>query len=181
MARIEFTERVTPVDPPFAIALLDFDERQKVRNLVTTTSGDAVGVFIERGTSLKHGDHLRSKEGLVLRIEAAPEPLSVVRSSDARSLVRAAYHLGNRHMRLEIGVDYVAYQTDYVLDDMIRNLGFEIISEKRAFEPESGAYSRGEHDGAHGHSHGHGILKHGGHGGAGHGHAHGPRHKHSHA
>lgn len=145
MARIEFSRRVASVESPYAVARLVFDERQKVRNLIMTTAGEAVGVFIERGTSLKHGDHLASQDGLVLCIDAAPEPVSVVRGANSRALTRAAYHLGNRHVRLEIGSGYVAYQTDHVLDAMIRNLGFDLVTEQRAFEPEPGAYAHSDH------------------------------------
>lgn len=152
MTRLEFSQRVAPVDPPYAVARLDFDERQKVRNLVVTSTGESVGVFIERGTSLKHGDHLANEEGLVLRIEAAAELLSVVRSTNALALTRAAYHLGNRHMRLEIGPEYLAYQADPVLDEMVERLGLEVGRELRAFEPEPGAYTSA------GHSHSHSRL-----------------------
>lgn len=151
MTRIEFTRRVAFVEAPYAVACLDFDERQKTRNLIVTTAGETVGVLLERGTSLKHGDHLESRDGLVLRVEAALEPISVVRSTSALALARAAYHLGNRHVRLEIGADYVAYQADHVLDEMIEHLGFLLSTEHRAFEPEPGAYAHGEP--AHAHSH----------------------------
>jgi urease accessory protein len=165
-----FTQRTATAQPDL-VALLDFDERQRAQGRVTTTSGIDVGIFIERGTSLKHLDHLRSADGTVLRIEAKAERLSVVAASDPRELTRAAYHLGNRHVRLEIGTDFVAFQEDHVLDDMVRALGFEIRHEFRCFEPEPGAYHK------HGHSHGDGHE----HGHAGHSHAHGHAHEHGHA
>jgi len=163
-----FTERVAKAKANL-VAELDFDERQRAQGRAITTSGEAVGIFIERGTSLKHGDHLRSVDGAVLRIDAKPELLSVVAAALPRDLTRAAYHLGNRHVRLEVGPSSLAYQADHVLDDMVRTLGFEVTQELRPFEPEPGAYHRHSHDDGHGHSHGDAH---------GHGHAHGHDHHH---
>jgi urease accessory protein len=161
-----FTERVAGAKAADLVAELDFDDRQRAQGRAITTSGEAVGIFIERGSSLKHGDHLRSVDGAILRIEAKPEQLSVVAAAQPRDLARAAYHLGNRHVRLEIGLTFVAYQADHVLDDMVRTLGFEVTQELRPFEPEPGAYHRHahSHDDGHGHGHSHGHA---------HGHAHG--------
>lgn len=155
------------------VALLDFDERQRAQGRVTTTSGEDVGVFIERGTSLKHLDQLRAADGTVLRIEAKPERLSIVFATDPRELTRAAYHLGNRHVRLEIGDAFVAFQEDHVLDDMVRALGFEVQHELRPFEPEPGAYHK-HGDGGHTHAHAHAHSDHG------HAHSHAHSHSHSH-
>ena len=156
-----FAERVEALQADLFVEL-DFDERQKAQNRVVTTSGEAVGLFIERGTSLGHLDQLRSTDGTVLAIVAKPERLSVVEALVPRDLTRAAYHLGNRHVRLEIGPTFLAYQADHVLDDMVRTLGFEVKHDLRPFEPEGGAYHRGhahghdhDHDHDHGHAHGH--------------------------
>ncbi len=162
-----FAERVAPAQADL-VAELDFDERQRAQGRVVTTSGEAVGIFIERGTSLKHLDHLRSSDGAILRVEAKPERLSVVETTLGTDLTRAAYHLGNRHVRLEIGQSFVAFQEAHVLDDMVRALGFEVRHEARPFEPEGGAYHRGHgHDHEPAHSHDHGPS---------HGHGHGSSH-----
>jgi len=155
------------------VAELDFDDRQKAQNRVITTSGEAVGLFIERGSSLKDGDRLSSNDGTVLRIAAKAERLSLVRASDLSELTRAAYHLGNRHVRLELGPNFLAYQADYVLDDLVRQLGFEVTEVVRPFEPAPGAYHRHghAHEPAHEHEHEHEHE---------HGHAHGHSHGHAH-
>ncbi|GAB4512235.1 MAG: hypothetical protein Tsb0020_30200 [Haliangiales bacterium] len=94
---------------------------------------------------LRDGDRLRTDTGLVVRVVAAAEALSVVRVSGARALARACYHLGNRHVPVEIGADWARYQRDHVLDDMLRGLGLEVRHEEAPFQPEAGAYGGGHH------------------------------------
>ena len=132
---------------------LPFDERKKGRLRATTTSGAEVGIFVERGEVLRDGSLLASESGEVYQIIAAPEEVTSAHAHDARLFARACYHLGNRHVPLQIGADWLRYQRDYVLDDMLVQLGLHIHHESAPFEPESGAY--GEH-GGHRHSHVHG-------------------------
>lgn len=175
----ELSERVAPVSRPEGIIRLSFDDRQRVRQRTYTVAGEEVGIFIERGTSLKGGDHLRSADGAVYLIEALPERVSHV-SVSGLDQARVAYHLGNRHVKVELGDGWVRYQVDSVLDDMVRRLGFEVTVVLAPFEPEGGAYSHGHGAVAFevGHHH-HPALVHGhSHHGHGHGHGHGHHHEH---
>lgn len=102
--------------------------------------GREAGVFLERGESLKHGDLLVSDDGILVRVEAAPERVSTVMSQDPHLLARACYHLGNRHVALQIEPQRLRYLHDHVLDDMVRGLGLAVIVDYAPFEPEPGAY-----------------------------------------
>jgi urease accessory protein len=116
---------------------------------VTLDDGREAGVFLARGDRLRHGDLLASNDGLVVRVEAAPERLSIVVSSDPNQLARACYHLGNRHVALQIEPGRLRYLHDHVLDDMMCGLGLAVTVEDGPFEPEPGAY--GGPAQAHGH------------------------------
>jgi urease accessory protein len=135
------------------VLCLPFDIRQKSRFTAALADGTEVGVILARGQVLRHGDCLASVCGRVVRIEAAPEPVSTVYCTDATLLARVCYHLGNRHVPLEIGAGFARYRHDHVLDDMVRGLGVEPASEQAPFEPEAGAYGGGHHH--HGHDHAH--------------------------
>ncbi|MBQ0720238.1 MAG: urease accessory protein UreE [Gammaproteobacteria bacterium] len=137
--------------------ILTYDERKKSRFKAETTSGELLGVILPRGRVLRGGDLLADEAGALVRIVAAPESLSRVSGDDPRSLTRAAYHLGNRHMPLQVGDGWLSYQHDHVLDDMVRGLGLQVAMIDAAFEPEEGAYSAHSQGAAgHGHnSHGH--------------------------
>ncbi len=112
-------------------------------------SGEEVGLFLERGSSLRGGDILSSDDNFTVLIQAADELLSVVYCNDSLQLARLCYHLGNRHVDLQISSDHLCYPHDHVLDKMIQGLGFAPVVIHTPFEPETGAYS----DGGHGHSH----------------------------
>ncbi len=142
---IDFAQICCQPETPTDEIFLPFEERRKSRNRVVCRSGDVVGIVLERGTILKDGDCLRSETGKVILVRAASEPLSVVRTSKAIDLARAAYHLGNRHVLLQIRADDVSYQKDHVLDQMITKLGFSVTHEHIPFEPESGAYHSHPH------------------------------------
>jgi urease accessory protein len=134
-----------------------FDLRQRSRVRVTLASGVEAGLFLERGTVLRHGDCLRTRCGRVVRVEAAPEQVLTVRADSPTALLRAAYHLGNRHVLLQIGPDWLRLGFDPVLRDMLAGLGVRVIEEEAPFEPEAGAYHgvhahrNGDGDHAHGH------------------------------
>jgi urease accessory protein len=130
---------------------LPIDLRTRSRLKVTLDDGRAAGLFLPRGQILRGGDLLLGSDGLVIRIEAAAETVSTVHCDDALALARACYHLGNRHVPLQINADWVRYQHDHVLDDMVRGLGLAVTVTSAPFEPEAGAYSSASH--AHSHHH----------------------------
>lgn len=107
--------------------------------------------MLPRGTVLRGGNLLCAENGLVVSVKAADEPVSTVSSTDPQLLSRAAYHLGNRHVAVEVGATWVRYLQDHVLDDMVESLGLKVLHEMQPFEPEAGAYHGGGHNH---HSHG---------------------------
>jgi urease accessory protein len=132
--------------------VLPFDLRCRSRFRARLVSGEEVGVVLERGKVLRGGDLLLANDGRVVEITAAPETVSSVRAADPSQLARAAYHLGNRHVSLQIGDGWLRYRHDHVLDDMLHGLGLQVIVEDAPFEPEAGAYggkSGPEHDHSH--------------------------------
>jgi len=132
-----------------------FELRQRSRLVAALDSGRQVALALPRGHVLRGGARLGAEDGSVIGVRAADEELSVVRSSDPAALVRAAYHLGNRHVALQIDAGALSYLHDQVLDDMLRGLGLEPRVEHRPFEPEAGAYGRGGHHHEHDHDHHH--------------------------
>lgn len=113
--------------------------RQRSRQRLILPSGLEAGLFLPRGTVLRHGDLLMSAEEAPVRVEALPEPLSRVRCASGHDLARACCHLGNRHAPMEIGVDFVQYLEDRVLDELVAGLGFAVEHLCAPFEPEAGA------------------------------------------
>jgi urease accessory protein len=133
--------------------VLPFEQRSRSRFRAQLLSGEEVGVVLTRGQILRGGDLLLTDDGQVVEVGAAPEWVSTVRAADAPLLARVAYHLGNRHVALQIGDGWLRYGHDHVLDDMVRGLGAQLTVEQAPFEPEGGAYH--EHgDAGHGHTHG---------------------------
>lgn len=144
------TERIPPQPQADAELALPFELRQKSRLRTRLPDGEEVGLFLDRGSVLRGGDCLRGEDGRVLRIVARPEAVLEVRCRDGRELARAAYHLGNRHVMLEVGPDYLRLLDDYVLRDLLVQLGAELVALEAPFEPEAGAYAGTPH--AHGES-----------------------------
>lgn len=141
---------------PDASLTLPFELRQRSRLRARLDDGEEVGLFLPRGRVLRHGDCLRTDDGRVIEVRASPEMVSTVHASDALDLLRAAYHLGNRHVPLQIATDWLRYAHDHVLDDMVRGLGLAVNVEQSPFEPEAGAYGGGPaHDHDHDHDHAH--------------------------
>jgi urease accessory protein len=144
--------------------VLDWDLRQKSRFFADTTDGQRVGVFLPRGTVLRGGDVLLCLCGTLVAVGAAPQPvLRITACSDthhghahdpAFDLMRAAYHLGNRHVPIELQTDHLKIEPDHVLADMLRAMHLHVAEVNEPFEPEVGAY--GGHGGGHGHAHSHG-------------------------
>jgi len=124
---------------------LPFDLRCRSRLLTRLVNGEPAGLMLERGAPLRGGDCLRGDNGLVYRVLAADEAVIDVRSEDAVTLARIAYHLGNRHAALQIGAGFVRFAHDEVLAAMVRGLGATAIALHAPFEPEAGAYAAGAH------------------------------------
>jgi urease accessory protein len=120
---------------------------------VTLSDGSHAALALPRGSVLRGADLLRASDGRVVRVVAAPESVSTARSSVQRALLRAAYHLGNRHVPLEVGDGFVRYLHDHVLDAMVRDLGLSVVAEQASFEPEGGAYATPGRGGHHHHHH----------------------------
>jgi urease accessory protein len=140
------TATTDPVDDTLT---LPFELRQKSRLVARSDRGNQLALQLPRGHVLRHGARIKAADGSVIAICAAEEQLSVVTSDDPAALARAAYHLGNRHVALQIEAGVLSYLHDHVLDDMVRGLGLHLEVLERRFEPEPGAYGRG-----HGHPHG---------------------------
>jgi urease accessory protein len=148
---------------------LDWDVRQKSRFDATDSQGRHLGVFLPRGTVARGGDVLVAEDGSMVRVIAAPQPVLVITHCGAHGspfdLTRAAYHLGNRHVPIELKPDHLKIEPDHVLADMLRAMHLIVNETQAAFEPEGGAYTPaagGHAHPAHAHQeHGH---DHGGHG-----------------
>jgi len=142
-------EHLAPPDTPATERLvLPFDTRCKSRLRTRLESGEEVGLFLERGGVLRGGDKLLAKDATVVEVVAAPEALMEAASDDALQLARAAYHLGNRHVVVELKSDRLRFARDHVLEDMVRGLGLPVTEIEAPFEPESGAYGSGHSHGA---------------------------------
>ena len=137
---------------------LDWDVRQKSRFDTTDSAGRHLGVFLPRGTVVRGGDVLVAEDGSLTKVIAAPQSvLKITHCSDHGApfdLIRAAYHLGNRHVPIELKPDHLKIEPDHVLADMLRAMHLIVNAVEEPFEPESGAYASGGHAHA-GHSHGH--------------------------
>ena len=130
------------------VLLLSAEERVRSRHLFQTADGQAVYLHLPRGTVLHDGDFLQSNDGLIVQVKAKPEPVLTVTANSSLELLQAAYHLGNRHVPLEITANYLRLSPDPVLHDLLHHRGLHVVEEIQPFQPETGAY--GHH---HGHSH----------------------------
>ena len=154
---------------------LDWDTRQKSRFDATDSLGRSLGVFLPRGSVVRGGDVLVAEDGSLVRVDAAPQAVMVVKHCPHHGspfdLTRAAYHLGNRHVQIELQPDHLKIEPDHVLGEMLDRMHLIVTQEQAPFEPEAGAYAGGHGQGhQHGHQHGHD-----------HGHDHGHPHEHGHA
>ena len=128
-------------------AILDFEARCRSRLLVTLESGGQAALVVERGRMLRQGDRIRLEDGRLIGIVAADERLLEASSEDPLVLAKAAYHLGNRHVAVEVMPGRLRFLDDHVLAQMVGGLGLAVTPVVAPFEPEGGAY------GAH-HAHG---------------------------
>lgn len=125
---------------------LTWESRRRSRQKAITERGREVGLFLPRGTVLLPGSLLRASDGTIIEVVAAPEDVSTIATSDAVLLARVAYHLGNRHVRTQVGPGFIRYRHDRAIDELVRKLGGEVMLEEVPFEPE-----RGTKDHAHDH------------------------------
>ena len=157
---------------------LDWDVRQKSRFDATDSQGRSLGIFLPRGTVVRGGDVLVAEDGSLILVKAAPQAVlritACAQHGSPCDLTRAAYHLGNRHVPIELQADHLKIEPDHVLADMLRAMHMTVVSVDEPFEPENGAY--GEH-GGHGHGH---VNTHGHEHSHDHGHAHSHEHGHVH-
>lgn len=143
---LKLTHRLTDAAVrPRTTLTLPLDDRAKGRLRVMLDDGTEAGLFLERGQVLRDGDLLGDEAGCVVAVRAAIEPLSSVRVDDPLALAKACYHLGNRHVPVQIEADRVSYRHDQVLDDMLRGLGLKVTEEQAPFDPEPGAYRGRSH------------------------------------
>ncbi len=142
---------------------LDWDVRQKSRFDATDSQGRTLGVFLPRGTQVRGGDVLVAEDGSMIQVVAAPQTVLRITHCAAHGtpfdLTRAAYHLGNRHVPIELKPDHLKIEPDHVLADMLRAMHLIVNEVNEAFEPEGGAYASAT-AGGHSHGHAHGAHDH---------------------
>ena len=143
---------------------LDWDVRQKSRFAATDSLGRELAVFLPRGQAVRGGDVLAAEDGSLIRVLAAPQKVLHITACAEHGtpfdLMRAAYHLGNRHVPIELQPDHLKIEPDHVLADMLRSMHMTVVEADLPFEPEGGAYgghvtNDGHHHHGHGHSHDH--------------------------
>ena len=138
---------------------LDWDVRQKSRFDAVDSTGRSLGVFLPRGTLVRGGDVLLAEDGSMVQVIASPQAVLRITAcsshGSAFDLTRAAYHLGNRHVPIELKPDHLKIEPDHVLADMLRAMHLIVNAVEETFEPEGGAYSSAGHAHTGGHSHGH--------------------------
>ena len=137
------------------VVTLDYDARHRRRMRITADGGTDLLLDLPRATALRDGDGLLLEGGGVVLVRAAPEPLLEVRSGDAEGLVRLAWHLGNRHLPVQVLSGALRLRADHVIAEMLAGLGADIRAVEAPFDPEGGAYSGDGDAHAHGHAHSH--------------------------
>ncbi len=161
-----------------AVVELDWDVRQKSRFSTTDSQGRNLAIFLPHGQAVRGGDVLVAEDGSLIRVLAAPQKVMRITACAEHGspfdLTRAAYHLGNRHVPIEMRPDHLKIEPDHVLADMLRAMHMTVVDAELPFEPEGGAYgghvtNDGHSHHHHGHSHGHSN-----------GHSHGHSHDHEH-
>ena len=128
-------------------AVLTFDARCKSRLLLTLDNGEQAALIVERGRTLRDGERVKIEDGREVEIVSAEESLLEAVSGDPLLIAKAAYHLGNRHVAVQLMPDRLRFLSDHVLEEMLVGLGLTVNALVAPFEPEGGAY---------GHHHAHG-------------------------
>ncbi|MFB2837439.1 urease accessory protein UreE [Floridanema evergladense] len=139
---LTLTQRI-PANPDAVVShtlSLTAEERTRSNYRFETEAGQALLLRLPRGIVLRDRDLLQSENGILVRIIAKPEPVLTITAKNPLELLRAAYHLGNRHVALEIAPTYLRLSPDPVLQAMLEHLGLEVTAEIKPFEPEMGAY-----------------------------------------
>jgi urease accessory protein len=139
---------------PADSVVLDFEARHRRRVAMTAVGGLKFLLDLGEATMLRGGDGLRLEDGRIVEVVAEPEPLAEIRAVDAPALARVAWHLGNRHLPVEILPKALRIRRDPVIEAMAEGLGARVAALAAPFNPEGGAYAKA--DGAGGGSHGHG-------------------------
>ena len=160
---LRFTEVIATKenDTRSGVLTLRFEDRRRSRMRARLDDGREAALLLPHGTILRDGDRLHAPdEGEVAIVRAAAQSLSVVHCADPLMLARAAYHLGNRHIPVQLGPGWLAYEHDHVLDGMVVDMGLSVDTRVAPFEPEAGGYGRtsaatGGHHHHHDHGHGH--------------------------
>ena len=134
--------------PPFDTVLIDFDRRHRRRITLSTVAGDELLLDLPQAVRLRDGDGLELDDGRVVRVTAQPEPLLEIHAHGPAELVRIAWHLGNRHLPVQLLGDRIRIRADHVIADMVQALGGHAHAVSAPFDPEGGAYA-----GGHNHSH----------------------------
>ncbi|MDK8756134.1 urease accessory protein UreE [Acinetobacter radioresistens] len=143
-----YTQRLETIqhNSSFEIVELTFDTRQKSRFRATLNSGIDIGADLPRTGILRSGSFIATEQGDILRIDAKPERLMQVIAQSDFDLVKAAYHLGNRHVPLMLTPSALYFEPDHVLAEMVTGLGLTVAEIEHPFEPESGAYAQHSHE-----------------------------------
>jgi urease accessory protein len=131
--------------------VLPFDMRQKSRLRAALTTGEEVAIVMPRGQMLRGGDWVVASDGRVIEVVAQPENVLHVLCAAPQLLIRAAYHLGNRHVPVQVGDGWLRIAADHVLEEMLKGLGATVMATQAPFEPEAGAYGHHRHDNESGH------------------------------
>ncbi len=141
-------------DTPADTVVLEFDDRHRRRMAMTGTRGLEFLLDLPETVALRGGDALVLEDGRLVEVVAAPEPLIELRGVDPRQMVRLAWHLGNRHLPVQIAGKHLRIRRDHVIEKMVKGLGASVVEIEAPFDPEGGAYVSAGHD-HHDHDHGH--------------------------
>ena len=143
-----YTQRIEQIsdESTFETVELTFDTRQKSRFRATLNNGIDIGADLPRTGILRSGSYIGTEQGDLLRVDAKPELLMKVVAKTEFDLLKAAYHLGNRHVPLMLTPVALYFEPDHVLAEMVIGLGLAIHEVEHPFEPESGAYAQHSHD-----------------------------------
>jgi urease accessory protein len=155
MPMVTLHMRLATSDPPTPAAArlaLPYEQRQRTRQRAILESGEAVAIDLPRGVPMRGGDRLLASDGRVVEVVSPPERVLHVTCAAAHDLARAAYHLGNRHVAIQVGEGWLRLPHDHVLERMLQGIGCTLATLEAPFEPEAGAYgAHHRHDNASGH------------------------------
>ena len=140
---------------PSGTVLIDFDRRHRRRIQLTTETGQPLLLDLPQAARLRDGDALQLDDGRIVRVQARPEPLLEIHAPDTAALVRIAWHLGNRHLPVQLSGHALRIRADHVIADMVQGLGGHVHEINAPFDPEAGAYAAPTHEQGHQHSHHH--------------------------